>query len=126
MQAGAMSPDKRPERLINDGLRNAIAGKEALPCVGDDEGEPRPFSGLAVYDAVINLLFGKRAAYDAHLSMPNFRSFDAATAGMIRSKKVRALTRLSGRLLGRRVEEHPDNGEAAGKLGEEDRHRDQM
>ena len=35
-----------------------------------------------------------RTAFDAHLSKPHFKSFDAATAGMIRSKKVRALLRL--------------------------------
>ena len=39
-------------------------------------------------------VYDDRAAFDAHLSMPHFKSFDAATAGMIRSKKVRALTRL--------------------------------
>ena len=39
-------------------------------------------------------VYDDRAAFDAHLSTPHFKSFDAATAGMIRSKKVRALTRL--------------------------------
>jgi autoinducer 2-degrading protein len=39
-------------------------------------------------------VYDDRAAFDAHLSAPHFKSFDAATAGMIRSKKVRALTRL--------------------------------
>ena len=39
-------------------------------------------------------VYDDRAAFDAHLSMPHFKSFDAATAGMIRSKTVRALTRL--------------------------------
>ena len=77
MQAGAMSPDNRSERIIDDRLHNAIAGEEALPFGGDDEGKPRPLSGLVVYDAVINLLYGERAAYDTHLSMPNFKSFDS-------------------------------------------------
>ena len=39
-------------------------------------------------------VYDDRAAFDAHLSTPHFKSFDAATASMIRSKKVRALTRL--------------------------------
>ena len=39
-------------------------------------------------------VYDDRTAFDAHLSTPHFKSFDAATAGMIRSKKVRALTRL--------------------------------
>ena len=39
-------------------------------------------------------VYNDRAAFDAHLSAPHFKSFDAATAGMIRSKKLRALTRL--------------------------------
>ena len=39
-------------------------------------------------------VYDDRAAFDAHLSTPHFKSFDAATVGMIRSKKVRALTRL--------------------------------
>jgi autoinducer 2-degrading protein len=39
-------------------------------------------------------VYDDRAAFDTHLSMPHFKSFDATTAGMIRSKKVRALTRL--------------------------------
>jgi hypothetical protein len=89
-----MSPDKRLERIIDDELRNTIAGEEALPFGDEDEGEPRPFSGLALYDAVVNLVYDNRATYDAHLSMPHFKSFNAATGGMIRSKKVRALTRL--------------------------------
>ena len=38
-------------------------------------------------------VYDDRTAFDAHLSTPHFKSFDAATAGMIRSKKVRALTR---------------------------------
>ena len=39
-------------------------------------------------------VYDDRAAFYAHLSTPHFKSFNAATAGMIRSKKVRALTRL--------------------------------
>lgn len=39
-------------------------------------------------------VYDDRAASDAHLSTPHFKSFDAATAGMMQSKKVRALTRL--------------------------------
>ncbi len=42
-------------------------------------------------------VYDDRAAFEAHLSMPHFKTFDAATAGMIRSKTVRALTRLRGR-----------------------------
>ena len=38
-------------------------------------------------------VYDDRTAFDAHLSTPHFKSFDAATAGMIRSKKVRSLTR---------------------------------
>ena len=38
-------------------------------------------------------VYDDRTAFDAHQSTPHFKSFDAATAGMIRSKKVRALTR---------------------------------
>ena len=38
-------------------------------------------------------VYDDRTAFDAHLSTLHFKSFDAATAGMIRSKKVRALTR---------------------------------
>ena len=38
-------------------------------------------------------VYDDRTAFDAHLSTPHFKSFDAATASMIRSKKVRALTR---------------------------------
>ena len=47
-----MSPDKRLEKIINDGLCigcglcTAIAGEAALPFGRDDEGEPRPFAGL--------------------------------------------------------------------------------
>lgn len=39
-------------------------------------------------------VYDDRAAFDAHLTMPHFTSFDDATADMIRSKTVRALTRL--------------------------------
>ena len=39
-------------------------------------------------------VYDDRTAFDAHLSTQHFKSFDAATAGMIRSKKLRALTRL--------------------------------
>ena len=39
-------------------------------------------------------VYDDRAAFDAHLSTPHFKSFDAAKAGMIQSKKLRALTRL--------------------------------
>ena len=42
-------------------------------------------------------VYDDRAAFEAHLSMPHFKAFDAATADMIRSKTVRALTRLRGR-----------------------------
>ena len=38
--------------------------------------------------------YDNRAAFDVHLSMPHFKSFDAATDSMIRSKTLRALTRL--------------------------------
>ena len=43
---------------------------------------------------VLYEVYDDRAAFDAHLLTPHFKSFDAATAGIIRSKKVRALTRL--------------------------------
>ena len=89
-----MSPDNRLQIIIDDGLCNAIAGEEALPFDGDDEGEPCPFSGPALDNAVMDLVYDNRVAYDAHMSMLHFNSFDAAAAGMIRSKKVRALTRL--------------------------------
>ena len=39
-------------------------------------------------------VYDDRASFDAHLSTPHFKSFYAATAGMIRSKKARALLRL--------------------------------
>ena len=39
-------------------------------------------------------VYDNRAAFDVHLSMPHFKSFDAATDSMIRSKTLRALTRL--------------------------------
>ena len=39
-------------------------------------------------------VYDDRVSFDAHLSMPHFKSFDAATTGMIQSKKVRALPRL--------------------------------
>lgn len=39
-------------------------------------------------------LYDDRAAFDAHLAAPHFTAFDKATSGMIRSKTVRALTRL--------------------------------
>ena len=89
-----MSPDNSLERIINYGLCDAIACEEALPFGGDNEGEPRPFSRLALNDAVMDLVYDKRATYDAHLSIQHFKSFDTAMAGMIRSKKVRALTLL--------------------------------
>ena len=57
VQAVAMSPVKRFERIIDDWLHNVIAGEEALPFDGDDESEPRPFSGLAVHDALMNLVY---------------------------------------------------------------------
>jgi autoinducer 2-degrading protein len=41
-------------------------------------------------------LYDDRAAFEAHLGMPHFQAFDAATADMIRSKTVRAYTRLAG------------------------------
>ncbi|MGC6453580.1 MAG: putative quinol monooxygenase [Candidatus Puniceispirillaceae bacterium] len=40
-------------------------------------------------------LYDDRAAFEAHLGMPHFKSFDAATKDMIRSKTVRAYTRLA-------------------------------
>ena len=39
-------------------------------------------------------LYDDQAAFDAHLGTPHFKAFDEATADMIRSKSVRALTRL--------------------------------
>ena len=42
----------------------------------------------------MNLVYDNRAAYDAHLSMLHFNSFDATTAGIIQSNKVRTLTLL--------------------------------
>jgi len=41
-------------------------------------------------------LYDDRAAFEAHLGMPHFKSFDAATTSMIRSKTVRPLTRITG------------------------------
>lgn len=41
-------------------------------------------------------LYDDSAAFEAHLGMPHFKSFDAATRDMIRSKTVRALTRIDG------------------------------
>ena len=58
-----MSPDKRLEKIINDGLCigcglcTAIAGEDALPFGRDDEGEPRPFAGPALDDAVMDLVY---------------------------------------------------------------------
>ena len=58
-----MSPDKRLEKIINDGLCigcglcTAIAGEAALPFGRDDEGEPRPFAGPALDDAVMDLVY---------------------------------------------------------------------
>ena len=45
-------------------------------------------------DVFLCEVYDDRAAFEAHLLMPHFKSSDAATACMIRSKKVRALTRL--------------------------------
>ncbi len=39
-------------------------------------------------------IYDDRAAFEAHLAAPHFRTFDAASADMITSKHVRALQRL--------------------------------
>ncbi len=54
--------------------------------VCQDPGTPHHIFLYEVYD--------DRAAFEAHLASPHFRRFDAATAGMLVSKNVRALNRL--------------------------------
>ena len=39
-------------------------------------------------------LYDDRAAFEAHLASPHFKSFDAATSDMLVAKTVRAFTRL--------------------------------
>ena len=39
-------------------------------------------------------LYDDRAAFEAHLASPHFKSFDAATSDMLVAKTVRALARL--------------------------------
>ena len=63
MQAGTMTPDKRLEKIIDDGLCigcglcTAIASEDAPPFGRDGEGEPRPFAGPALDDAVMDLVY---------------------------------------------------------------------
>ena len=58
-----MTPDKRLEKIIDDGLCigcglcTAIASEDALPFGRDGEGEPRPFAGPALDDAVMDLVY---------------------------------------------------------------------
>jgi len=40
-------------------------------------------------------VYDDRAAFEAHLRMPHFRSFDSATADMIISKTVRSFARVT-------------------------------
>ena len=58
-----MTPETRLEKIIHDGLCigcglcTAIAGEDALRFGRDAEGEPRPFAGPALDDAVMDLVY---------------------------------------------------------------------
>ena len=87
-----MSPDKRLEKIINDGLCigcglcTAIAGEAALPFGRDDEGEPRPFAGPALDDAVMDLVYDICPGFNLE-GLPR-EPFDADLKGIEATQKL--------------------------------------
>lgn len=82
-----LHPERRSEFLTLVRANAASSLREEPGCHQFDVLEDERDGGIALYE-----IYQDRAAFEQHLTMAHFKSFDLATAAMVRSKTVRTFT----------------------------------
>ena len=78
------------EKLIVENARRSLADEPGCR-VFDVCARPGDAYGIVLYE-----IYDDRAAFEAHLASPHFKTFDAASRDMVTGKRVTELTLLAG------------------------------